>query len=83
MFELGKHVGKQTAHQLINGAATEALRSGLDIKQVLLKNGEIAQYLSPERIDELLDPAKYIGRSVEITERITAGETPGNPQKRT
>ncbi len=67
MIELGKKIGKQTAHEVIYENATKAIREELDFKQVLLSDPRVSQHLTGEDIDRLLNPAAYIGLAPRIT----------------
>src|SRR4030065_2468224 len=61
MIELGKKIGKQTAHEVIYENATKTIREELDFKQVLLSDARVSQHLTASDIDRLLDPGAYIG----------------------
>lgn len=66
MIELGKKIGKQTAHEVIYENATKAIREELDFKQVLLSDPRVGQHLTGADIDRLLNPAEYIGLAPRI-----------------
>jgi adenylosuccinate lyase len=66
MIELGKKIGKQTAHEVIYENATKAIREELDFKQVLLLDARVSQHLTAADIDRLLDPEAYIGLAPQI-----------------
>ena len=66
MLELGRTIGKQNAHELINEIAVDAYRNGKNFEAELGKDGQVSAVLSPERIHELLDPVRYIGSCPEL-----------------
>ncbi len=67
MFELGQKAGKQTAHELVYEATMKAAKETLTLKDALFANPNVAQYLSKQRLDEILDPAKYVGLAPQVT----------------
>jgi adenylosuccinate lyase len=72
MIELGKKIGKQTAHEVIYENATKAIREELDFKQVLLSDGRVSRHLTAENIDRLLNPAGYLGLAPQIARDAAA-----------
>ena len=72
MIELGKKIGKQTAHEVIYESATKAIREELDFKQVLLSDGRVSRHLTAEDIDRLLNPAGYLGLAPQIARDAAA-----------
>ncbi len=68
MLELGREIGRQRAHDLIYDVAQEAAVSTESFRDLLAQNPEITTRLSPERIEELLDPANHIGQCRELAD---------------
>ncbi len=66
MIELGKKIGKQTAHEVVYENATKAIREELDFKEVLLSDARVSQHLTAGDIDRLLNPEAYIGLAPQI-----------------
>jgi adenylosuccinate lyase len=66
MIELGKKIGKQTAHEVIYENATKAIREELDFKQVLLSDERVSRHLTAADIDRLLNPTEYLGLAPQI-----------------
>ena len=66
MIELGKKIGKQTAHEVVHENATKAIKEELDFKEVLLSDARVSQHLTAGDIDRLLDPEAYIGLAPQI-----------------
>lgn len=73
MLELGKKIGKQNAHHVVNKIAVEAFQKHLNFEEELLKNSEITDALGAENIHDLLDPLKYIGKCPEMAKSTAAG----------
>jgi 3-carboxy-cis,cis-muconate cycloisomerase len=61
MLELGKHVGRQRAHDAVYDAAQASAREGRPLRELLAESKEIGSHLSEKQIEELLDPATYTG----------------------
>jgi 3-carboxy-cis,cis-muconate cycloisomerase len=60
-------LGGPRAHDLVATAAAKAVSSGLPLRDVLLADPEItATGVTPEQIEEALDPAGYLGASGEF-----------------
>lgn len=71
MIELAKRgVGRQEAHEIVRSSAMEAHETGKYFKEVLLSKPDVANYLSEEDINSLVDPDKYIGTAVEQVEAV-------------
>jgi adenylosuccinate lyase len=61
MFEVGKKLGKQTAHHLVYECAMQAFEKRLAFKTVLLAHPALAACMTEQDLDHWLDPAHYIG----------------------
>ena len=72
MLELGKEIGRQRAHDVIYDVAQEAAVSEHSFRDLLASNDEVTSRLSPERIEELLDPANHIGQCRELADAQAA-----------
>ena len=70
MLELGKKIGKQHAHELVNEIAVDSFRNGKNFEEELKKNEVVATELGAARIHELLDPMEYIGDCADIARLI-------------
>ena len=66
MLELGKKIGKQNAHRLVNKIAVHAFEQHLNFEEELKKNPEVISNLSEEKIHNLLDPLQYMGKCPEL-----------------
>ncbi|MCQ2009580.1 adenylosuccinate lyase [Sporolactobacillus sp. STSJ-5] len=70
MFELGKEVGKQTAHHLVYTCAMTAFEQERPFEDVLWEEAEIRSRFSKEEIDHWLDPAHYLGSTQTAINRV-------------
>jgi adenylosuccinate lyase len=61
MLDLGKAIGRQTAHDVVYEAAQEAATSGRSFAELLSADQRVTQHLKPQAIAGLLDPTAYTG----------------------
>lgn len=73
MLALGKHVGRQQAHDIIYEAAMQSFETGVAFGEVLKQNAEVSHHLNAEAIDTLLDPEQYTGLAGAFVDRVTMG----------
>lgn len=72
MLELGKHVGKQTAHGIVYQICMDTFEQHADFCEMLLQNETVAKYMTREEIQKILDPAGYTGLSGAICDHVAA-----------
>ncbi len=65
-------IGRQEAHEILRRAAGDAFRDRRPLREVLLQDARLAALLTPEALDQYLDPARYIGTAVDQTNRVIA-----------
>lgn len=65
-------LGRQSAHEILRQAARATIADKLALKDVLLKNAQVARLLTAEQIDAYLDPAGYIGTAPQQVDHIVA-----------
>ncbi len=70
MLELGKHIGKQTAHGLIYEIAMKTFEQDRDFGDMLMENEIVSKHMTKEEVDEILNPETNIGLSAEICDRV-------------
>ena len=61
MFELGKKLGKQTAHQLVYESAMLAFEQERPFKEILQENTELKQHFTEQEISQWLIAENYLG----------------------
>jgi adenylosuccinate lyase len=67
---VGKGVGRQEAHKLVQDAAKRAREKDAHLRDALAADTRITKALTKKEIDAALDPDNYLGSSVEIVDRI-------------
>jgi len=73
MIELSKKgVGRQEAHEIVRQCAMSARESGIHMKDALLANKTVSEYLAESEIIQLMDPDNYIGTAVEQVDSLAA-----------
>ncbi|MEX2375502.1 MAG: adenylosuccinate lyase family protein [Dehalococcoidia bacterium] len=72
MLELGRHIGRQRAHDVIYEVAQEAAVSGRPFRDLLAADEAVTSRLTAEQIDELLDPANHIGQCANLADSQAA-----------
>lgn len=71
MIGISRKTGrKQSAHHWVSQCAAKAAEKKLPFRQVLLEDGRIREYLTPEEINGLLNPHEYIGLSEKLVDRV-------------
>jgi len=72
MIELGKIIGKQTAHEVVYEHAMKALQEGINFKDLLLADSRINQHFTEADIDRMLEPEEYIGLAPRMARDMVA-----------
>jgi len=68
MMVLAPLVGRAQAHDLVHHVLEQAMEEGLSPRVAILADAEIGKHLTAQEIEAALDPAAYVGDSVEIAE---------------
>ncbi|RLG31926.1 adenylosuccinate lyase [Methanosarcinales archaeon] len=63
-------MGRQDAHELVRQLSIEAVERGVGLRDVLLENSLVREYLSEDEIDRVLDHRNYIGVAVDKVRRV-------------
>lgn len=63
MMHLGQFVGRQRAHDITYAACARALQKNQPLHDVLSAMPEITTHIAPETLNQLLDPANYVGQA--------------------
>ncbi len=73
MIELTKKgVGRQEAHEIVRQCAMSARETGLHMKDALIRNRTVSEYMSEDEITGIMKPDNYIGTAVEQVESLAA-----------
>lgn len=70
MLALGKHVGRQIAHDIVYKASMTAFETNSHLVDVALNDKEITEHLNEQEICNHLNPQTYIGLCSEYVERV-------------
>ncbi|HEY9204892.1 MAG TPA: adenylosuccinate lyase [Candidatus Methanoperedens sp.] len=71
MMELSKKgVGRQEAHEIVRQCAMQARETGSHMKDALIKNETVPNYMTETEIVRIMNPDNYIGTAVEQVETL-------------
>ncbi|OCF94226.1 adenylosuccinate lyase [Gilliamella sp. wkB308] len=70
MFEIGKRLGKQTAHRLVYQSAMQAFEQNKTFKAVLLADPILNKEFTEDELDSWLEPINYVGLAPEKVEQV-------------
>lgn len=74
MLELGVHLGRQVAHDVVYEASMAAYAQNRPLRELLLEDSRVTAHLSAEKVDELLRPERYTGLCGEFVDRVAGRE---------
>ncbi len=63
-------MGRQTAYAMVRKCALEANANDISLKDVVLQQNEINDYLTPDEVEKIMDPHTYLGSSVQMVENV-------------
>ncbi len=66
---LGKRIGKQAAHRIVEEASKQAIARKKSLRESLSANSEVTSHLSSVELDKLFDPLNYLGVANEFIDR--------------
>ena len=72
MMGLGRHLGRQHAHDLVYDICREAIAISRPLSDLLAENAEIARHLDRAALAKLCDPANYLGQAGVMVDRVLA-----------
>ncbi len=72
MLALADRFGKQTAHELVHEISLAARHSGTAFRDALLGDKRLQGCFAPQALEDLLDPATYVGLAAEMVDLVTA-----------
>ena len=61
MMALARSLGHERSHEIVTRATRQATAEGQDLGSVLADDPEAAAHLTPEELERLLDPSRYLG----------------------
>jgi 3-carboxy-cis,cis-muconate cycloisomerase len=69
---LGKRIGKQAAHRIVEEASMQAIARKKSLRESLSANSEVTTHLNSAELDKLFDPLNYLGVANEFIDRAIA-----------
>jgi adenylosuccinate lyase len=72
MLALGRHIGRQRAHEVVYELCMDAVEARRPLREVLVEDRRVSAYLGPKELDTLLDPARYTGLAGRFVDRVVA-----------
>jgi 3-carboxy-cis,cis-muconate cycloisomerase len=72
MMALGRHLGRETAHDLVYDLCREAIRTRRPLVDLLSEHAEIRRHASREDLERWCDPARYLGQAGAMVDRVLA-----------
>jgi 3-carboxy-cis,cis-muconate cycloisomerase len=76
---LAQRIGRDAAHALVEQNCCSAAEQGAHLREVLGRDARVTEQLSGAELDQLLDPARYLGQAQRWVERAVAEHTAFNP----
>ena len=74
MLTLAQTVGRQTAHDVVYQCSMRAVEQCLPFRQTLAEHPLVAQHLTQQDIERLLDPGHYTGLAGQFVDRVTKNQ---------
>jgi 3-carboxy-cis,cis-muconate cycloisomerase len=71
-YLLAPFVGRPAAQRLVRDAAARAQESGCSLADELAADEDVTEHLDPATLERTLDPRRYLGSAVALTERVLA-----------
>jgi len=72
MMGLGRYIGREYAHDLVYDLCREAIRTNRPLIDLLAAHPEISRHLDRPALQQLCDPANYLGQSGVMVDRVLA-----------
>jgi len=69
---MGKHIGKSSAHALVEAASKQARASGKHLREVLAQDRTVTERLTSAELDRLFVPENYFGVAEELVDQVVA-----------
>jgi adenylosuccinate lyase len=72
MLALAGRLGKHTAHEVVYEAALAGAQRHQSFRDALLSDPRVARELSQEELNDVLDPSRALGQTVELIDNVVA-----------
>jgi 3-carboxy-cis,cis-muconate cycloisomerase len=80
---LAEHLGRRSAHELVEKACALAVREKKHLREVLAADTRVTKHLSKAELDRALDPARYTGQAEAFVARVLASRADGKAKNKT
>jgi 3-carboxy-cis,cis-muconate cycloisomerase len=70
MMALAEHMGRDTAHHVVQAACDRALAARRPLLDALAETSEVAAHLDRAALARILDPAHYLGEARDVVDRV-------------
>lgn len=70
MMGLAPKIGRGCAHELVSAAANRAIEQATSMREQLVADGQVMQWLSESELDKLLEPASYLGSTQTMIDAV-------------
>ena len=72
MMGLGRHIGREHAHDLVYDLCRQASVQKRPLLDILCENAEIMEHVDREQLAAMCDPMNYLGQSGAMVDRVLA-----------
>ena len=72
MIELGSHVGKLMAHEIVYEDAMDAIQGDAIFRDVLSADPRVNKHLGRDEVEVLPDPERYVGLAAQMARDVVA-----------
>jgi 3-carboxy-cis,cis-muconate cycloisomerase len=69
---MADRLGRLEAHRVVEAACRRAVEAGRPLREELSEDPAVSKLLSPEEIDQALEPTAYLGSAEEFVDRALA-----------
>jgi 3-carboxy-cis,cis-muconate cycloisomerase len=72
MMGLGRHIGREYAHDLVYDLCRQSIKDNRPLIDLLAEHPEINRHLDRPALAKLVDPANYLGQAGVMVDRVLA-----------
>ncbi len=72
MMGLGRHIGREYAHDLVYDLCRQSLATKVPLLELLASHPEIGRHVDRRALERMLDPVNYLGQSGVMVDRVLA-----------
>jgi 3-carboxy-cis,cis-muconate cycloisomerase len=72
MMGLGAAMGRNKAHDVVYDICRDVVKTGRPLIDLLEEDQEISKHADRKKLEELVDPANYLGVAGEMVDRVLA-----------